>query len=66
MIRLVLALLATMMLAVPASAKPAAKATSSTDWTRTVAAMVEVPAEGVMHITDGCACESPYHAVSLS
>jgi isopenicillin-N N-acyltransferase-like protein len=33
---------------------------------RTVAAMVQIPAEGVMHITNGCACESSYHAVTLS
>jgi isopenicillin-N N-acyltransferase-like protein len=32
---------------------------------RTVAAMVQVPADGVMHITQGCACESDYHAVTL-
>jgi isopenicillin-N N-acyltransferase-like protein len=33
--------------------------------TRTVAALVQVPADGVMHITSGCACESGYHAVCL-
>src|SRR5262249_5460023 len=33
--------------------------------TRTVAAMVEVPADGVMHITNGCACEGNYHAITL-
>jgi isopenicillin-N N-acyltransferase-like protein len=32
---------------------------------RTVAALVQVPAEGVMHVTCGCACEAGYHAVSL-
>ncbi len=33
---------------------------------RTVAAMVQVPAEGLMHLTRGCACEGDYHAVSLA
>lgn len=33
---------------------------------RTVAAMVLVPADGVMHITNGCACEGDYHAVDLN
>jgi isopenicillin-N N-acyltransferase-like protein len=33
---------------------------------RTVAAMVQVPAEGVMHLTRGCACEAGYHAVSIA
>lgn len=33
---------------------------------RTVAAMVQVPAEGVLHVTNGCACESSYHAVTLT
>jgi isopenicillin-N N-acyltransferase-like protein len=33
---------------------------------RTVAALVQIPAEGVMHITNGCACEGGYHAVSLA
>jgi isopenicillin-N N-acyltransferase-like protein len=33
---------------------------------RTVAAMVQIPADGVIHITNGCACEGEYHAVSLS
>jgi isopenicillin-N N-acyltransferase-like protein len=33
--------------------------------TRTVAAMVQVPADGVMHVTGGCACEASYHAVGL-
>ncbi len=33
--------------------------------TRTVAAMVAVPADGVMHLTRGCACETSYHAVGL-
>jgi hypothetical protein len=32
---------------------------------QTVAAMVQIPAEGVMHVTRGCACESAYHAVTL-
>jgi isopenicillin-N N-acyltransferase-like protein len=33
--------------------------------TRTVSAMVQVPADGLMHITNGCACEDSYHAVTL-
>ncbi len=33
--------------------------------TRTVAALVQVPADRVMHVTSGCACESAYHAVEL-
>jgi isopenicillin-N N-acyltransferase-like protein len=33
---------------------------------RTVAALVQIPSEGVMHITNGCPCESGYHAVTLS
>jgi isopenicillin-N N-acyltransferase-like protein len=33
--------------------------------TRTVAAMVQVPADQVMHITSGCPCENEYHAVGL-
>jgi isopenicillin-N N-acyltransferase-like protein len=33
---------------------------------QTVAAMVQAPAEGVMHVTRGCACEGAYHAVTLS
>jgi isopenicillin-N N-acyltransferase-like protein len=33
--------------------------------TRTVSAMVSIPADGVMHITRGCACEGSYHAVGL-
>jgi isopenicillin-N N-acyltransferase-like protein len=33
--------------------------------TRTVSAMVQVPAEGLMHVTNGCACENSYHAVAL-
>jgi isopenicillin-N N-acyltransferase-like protein len=33
--------------------------------TRTVAAMVQVPADGVMHVTAGCACEGSYHSVKL-
>jgi isopenicillin-N N-acyltransferase-like protein len=32
---------------------------------RTVAALLAVPAEGVLHVTNGCACEGDYHAVSL-
>src|SRR4029077_20330134 len=32
---------------------------------QTVSAMVQVPADGVMHITNGCACEGSYHAVTL-
>jgi isopenicillin-N N-acyltransferase-like protein len=34
--------------------------------TRTVAALVQVPADGVMYVTNGCACEGDYHAVSLA
>jgi isopenicillin-N N-acyltransferase-like protein len=34
--------------------------------TRTVAALVQVPADGVMHVTNGCACEGAYHAVTLA
>jgi isopenicillin-N N-acyltransferase-like protein len=33
--------------------------------TRTVAALVQVPADGVMHVTSGCACEASYHEVRL-
>ena len=33
---------------------------------RTVAAMVQIPADRVMHITNGCACENEYHPVALS
>lgn len=33
---------------------------------RTVAAMVQVPADGVLHITNGCACEAEYHTVTLA
>jgi isopenicillin-N N-acyltransferase-like protein len=33
--------------------------------TRTIAALVQVLADRVMHITRGCACENPYHAVDL-
>jgi isopenicillin-N N-acyltransferase-like protein len=33
---------------------------------RTVAAMVQVPADGVIHLTSGCACEGSYHAVTLT
>jgi isopenicillin-N N-acyltransferase-like protein len=37
------------------------------EWrTRTVAALVQVPADGVMHVTNGCACEGDYHAVTLA
>jgi isopenicillin-N N-acyltransferase-like protein len=32
---------------------------------RTVSAMVQVPAEGVLHITAGCACENSYFPVGL-
>jgi len=32
---------------------------------RTVAAMIQVPAEGTLHITRGCACENDYHPVTL-
>jgi isopenicillin-N N-acyltransferase-like protein len=32
---------------------------------RTVAAMIQVPAEGLMHLTAGCACENEYHPVAL-
>jgi isopenicillin-N N-acyltransferase-like protein len=32
--------------------------------TRTVSAMVQVPADGVMHLTNGCACEGDYHPVT--
>lgn len=32
---------------------------------RTVSAMVQVIADGTLHITRGCACENPYHPVSL-
>ncbi len=32
---------------------------------RTVAAMVQVPADGLLHITRGCACENSYHQVAL-
>jgi isopenicillin-N N-acyltransferase-like protein len=32
---------------------------------QTVSAMVQIPAEGVMHLTSGCACEGAYHAVTL-
>ena len=34
--------------------------------TRTVAALVQVPADGVMHVTSGCPCEGGYHAVTLA
>jgi isopenicillin-N N-acyltransferase-like protein len=34
--------------------------------TRTVSAMIQVPADGVMHVTCGCACEGTYHAVGLA
>lgn len=33
---------------------------------RTVAAMVQIPAEGTLHVTNGCACEASYHPVTLS
>jgi len=32
---------------------------------RTVSAMVQIPADGVIHITNGCACEGSYHPVML-
>jgi isopenicillin-N N-acyltransferase-like protein len=32
---------------------------------RTVAALVQVPADRVMHLCPGCACENEYHAVRL-
>lgn len=32
---------------------------------RTVSAMVSIPAERLMHITRGCACENEYHPVRL-
>jgi isopenicillin-N N-acyltransferase-like protein len=32
---------------------------------RTVSAMVQAPADGVIHITRGCACEGEYHPVKL-
>jgi isopenicillin-N N-acyltransferase-like protein len=32
---------------------------------RTVSAMVQIPADHVMHITNGCACENEYHPVLL-
>jgi isopenicillin-N N-acyltransferase-like protein len=32
---------------------------------RTVSAMVQVPADHVIHITQGCACENPYHPVEM-
>ena len=33
--------------------------------TRTVSALVQSPADGVMHLTNGCACEGSYHPVKL-
>jgi isopenicillin-N N-acyltransferase-like protein len=33
--------------------------------TRTVSAMIQALAEGTIHVTDGCACESDYAKVSL-
>jgi isopenicillin-N N-acyltransferase-like protein len=33
--------------------------------TRTVAALVQVPADQTMHLTRGCACEGSYHPVEL-
>jgi isopenicillin-N N-acyltransferase-like protein len=38
---------------------------AATSRSRTVAAMLMVPADGVMHVTSGCACENGYHAVTL-
>jgi isopenicillin-N N-acyltransferase-like protein len=32
---------------------------------RTVSAMVQIPVDHMMHITQGCACENAYHAVTL-
>jgi isopenicillin-N N-acyltransferase-like protein len=32
---------------------------------RTVAAMVQIPADRVMHLCHGCACENAYHPVTL-
>lgn len=32
---------------------------------RTVSAMIQVPADHVLHITHGCACENEYHTVEL-
>ncbi len=32
---------------------------------RTVAALIQVPAEGLMHLAAGCACENEYHPVAL-
>jgi isopenicillin-N N-acyltransferase-like protein len=32
---------------------------------RTVSAMILIPAEGMMHLTAGCACENDYHPVAL-
>jgi hypothetical protein len=32
---------------------------------RTVAALVQVPADGTLHVTAGCACANRYHPVSL-
>jgi isopenicillin-N N-acyltransferase-like protein len=33
--------------------------------TRSVAAMVQVPADQTIHVTNGCACEGPYYSVEL-
>jgi isopenicillin-N N-acyltransferase-like protein len=33
--------------------------------TRTVSAMVQIPAEGLLHVTAGCACENSFQAISL-
>ncbi len=33
--------------------------------TRTVSAMVQIPADQTIHVTQGCACEAPYAAVEL-
>jgi isopenicillin-N N-acyltransferase-like protein len=32
---------------------------------RTVSALIQIPGDGVMHLTRGCACESSYQAVTL-
>ena len=32
---------------------------------RTVSAMVQIPADLILHITAGCACENAYHTLEL-
>jgi hypothetical protein len=27
--------------------------------------MVQVPADGILHLTNGCACEASYHPITL-